>query len=128
MGSWTIPRTPGRAARDEVAAYVRGFDNHDVVAANYAAGYGRWDAVYFAALHHAPSRKVYALVVLFAEEGRELWVKVLDETVCPTADGVGPAVLAALTPLDESANQYARQWRADAAQQLRAPLHGGAAR
>ena len=128
MGSSTIPRTRGRTARDEVAAYVRGFDGHEVVAANFAAGYGEWDEVYFAALRTSTSGQVFALVVLFAEAGRDPWVKLLDETVGPTAAGVGPEVLAALTPLDESASSYARQWRADASRQLHGSACNGAAR
>ncbi|WP_141564226.1 DUF6927 domain-containing protein [Mycolicibacterium palauense] len=115
--SYAIPR--GSSALAEVAQYVRG-TRAEVIASNSAPGDGcEWGGMYFAA-HREESGQVWASITLFAQHRGDVVIKMMDETMGPTAVGVGATVLAALT--DPPEGEYARQWRREAAhyQQKRA--------
>ena len=113
MGSISFNIPSGSTARAEVAHYVRRTVADEVVlASNYAPGAGEeWGGVYFAA-HRAEDKQVWASITLFAESRGHVFIKMMDESMGPTAHGVGKTVLAALTePRDD---HYAQDWRAEA--------------
>lgn len=115
--SYTLPK--GTTARREVADHVRRNGRGTVVASNSAPGDGgEWGGVYFAA-HRLDDGQTWASITLFAQRQGQVFIKMMTESMNPTAVGVGPRVLAALTDTD---SDDAKQWRADAAryQQRRA--------
>lgn len=122
MGSISFAIPYGSSARAEVAQHVRG-TRAAVIASNSAPGDGcEWGGTYFAA-HREATGQVWASITLFAQYRGDVVIKMMDETMGPTAIGVGASVLAALTDPPES--EYARQWRREAAhyqQQRRAAL------
>ncbi|QIV79516.1 DUF6927 domain-containing protein [Mycolicibacterium frederiksbergense] len=118
MGSISYAIPHRSSARAEVAQHVRG-TRAEVIASNSAPGDGyEWGGTYFAA-HREESGQVWASITLFAQYRGDVVIKMMDETMGPTALGVGATVLAALT---EPEGDYARQWRQEAAhyQQQRA--------
>lgn len=116
MGSISYAIPYGSNARAEVAKYVRENYRGEVVASNFAAGdpggskYGGWGGTYFTAIRDEDGT-VYAGVTLFSQYQGDVVIKALDETVGPTAIGVGPKVLKALTPLPADAHEWQVQWR-----------------
>jgi len=112
MGSISYAIPHGSSARTEVAKYVRG-TRAEVIASNSAPGDGcGWGGTYFAA-HREDSGQVWASITLFAQHRGDVVIKMMDESMGPTAVGVGATVLAALTHPPEG--EYARQWRREAA-------------
>lgn len=112
MGSISYAIPHGSSARAEVAQHVRG-TRAEVIASNSAPGDGcDWGGTYFAA-HREESGQVWASITLFAQYRGDVVIKMMDETMGPTAVGVGATVLAALTNPPEG--EYARQWRREAA-------------
>lgn len=119
MGSISYPLPDGATARTEVANHVRQNGRGTVVASNSAPGDGgEWGGVYFAA-HRLEDGQTWASITLFAQRKGHVFIKMMTESMNPTAIGVGPRVLAALTDTD---SDDAKQWRADGAryQQRRA--------
>lgn len=119
MGSISYPLPDGSNARTEVANYVRRNGRGTVVASNSAPGDGgEWGGVYFAA-HRLDDGQTWASITLFAQRQGQVIIKMMSESMNPTAVGVGPRVLAALTETD---SDDAKHWRADGAhyQQRRA--------
>lgn len=112
MGSISYAIPHGSSARAEVAQHVRG-TRAEVIASNSSPGDGcEWGGRYFAA-HREESGQVWASITLFAQHRGDVVIKMMDETMGPTAVGVGATVLAALT--DPPEGEYARQWRREAA-------------
>ncbi|MBY0285558.1 MAG: hypothetical protein K2X52_00180 [Mycobacteriaceae bacterium] len=112
MGSISYAIPYGSTARAEVARHVRG-GRAEAVASNAAPGDGcDWGGTYFAA-HREADGQVWASITLFAQSRGDVVIKMMDESMGPTALGVGATVLAALT---EPHGEYARQWREEAAQ------------
>lgn len=116
MGSIGLEIPEGSSARAEVARYVRRVSLDPVVASNSAPvdGDTQWSGVYFAA--HREADQVYASITLFGQHQGWVHIKMMSETMWPTAHGVGRSVLAALTPLPAGTSSDGRQWRRDAEQ------------
>lgn len=114
MGSVSFEIPDGSSARAEVARYVRKVSLDPVVASNSAPvdGDSQWSGVYFAA--HKEGAQVYASITLFGQHQGCVHIKMMSESVWPTAHGVGRSVLAALTPLAEGTDSDSRQWRLEA--------------
>lgn len=110
MGSISYAIPHRSSARAEVAQHVRG-TRAEVIASNAAPGDGYdWGGTYFAA-HREANGQVWASITLFAQHRGDVVIKMMDESMGPTALGVGATVLAALT---EPQGEYARQWRQEA--------------
>lgn len=112
MGSISYAIPPGSTARAEVSKHVRG-TRAEVIASNSAPGDGYdWGGTYFAA-HREDTGQVWASITLFAQHRGDVVIKMMDESMGPTAIGVGATVLKALTEPPDG--EYARQWRCEAA-------------
>lgn len=112
MGSISYAIPYRSSARGEVAKHVRG-TRAEVIASNSAPGDGgQWGGTYFAA-HRESTGQVWASITLFAQYRGDVVIKMMDESMGPTALGVGATVLAALT--DPPDSEYARRWRREAA-------------
>lgn len=116
MGSISYQIPPGSSAKKEVVKYARENYQGELLVGNFAAGdygglkWGGWGGYYFGA-HKLPDGSVYASVIAYAQDKGDVVIKAMDETVGPTAVGVGPKVLAALTPLPEDAHEWQKGWR-----------------
>lgn len=122
MGSISYRIPYGSSAKKEVAKYVReALPGSEVVASNFAPGdygggkWGGWGGYYYAA-HKMPDGTVWASITAFQQYQGDVVIKLMDETMGPTAIGVGAKVLAALTPLPEDAHEWQRGWREEAQQ------------
>ena len=106
MGWTSMPRERGQS---DVDFYTRQLgldrDGYELVAHNTeGSGFSR---TFYGAVRH-PDGRVFGLVVLGEQHGREFAWKDMDETMGPNAVGVSAEVLDALTDTD---SQYALEWR-----------------
>jgi len=114
LGSISYPIPTRSSARQEAVKHVR--QGGDVVASNCAPyDSDEWAGVYFAA-HRTAEGRVWASITLFGQHRHHVFIKTMDESMVPTALGVGPRVLSALT---DTTDANSLQWRADAARYRR---------
>jgi hypothetical protein len=119
MGSISYRIPYGSSAKAEVAKYVRENFMGEFLVGNFAPGdsgglkWGGWGGYYFGA-HRLPDGTVYASVTAFAQDKGDVVIKAMEESMGPTAIGVGAKVLAALTPLPENTHEWQRGWREEA--------------
>jgi hypothetical protein len=119
MGSISYQIPYGSSARKEVAKYVRDNFRGEFLVGNFAHGdpgglkWGGWGGYYFAA-HRLPDGTVYCSITAFGQDHGDVVIKAMDETVGPTAQGIGKKVLAALTPLSDDAHTWQQDWRREA--------------
>lgn len=119
MGSISYLKTPGRTTEQELRSYLADnlHDGHRVVAQATRSVYGsrEWSRQLFAAVEDSEGA-VSCHVLLGASEQGHVIIKPLHEDMGPNGHPDPPArVLAALTPTD---SEYARQFRAEAAEAL----------
>ena len=119
MGSISYQIPYGSSLKKEVRDYVKGSFKGEFLCGNFASGdpggmrYGGWGGYYFGA-HKLDDGTVYASITAFGQYDGDVVIKAMDESMGPTAQGIGKNVLAALTPLPDDAHEWQVNWRQDA--------------